>query len=162
MPMCEPVQKRLYNRIMLSREKPFENRYGALGKRSAMHASRRSNETNLQNIFKVSCSELFHFRRVIGESANDTVAVRWNLAKSEFNVISSIHEKRRTTNLWSRDATRLSPPGSAYSRRMRCVNNAFHVPSSHSCIKSTTSMRKASSPSGPSFSVNAFCSRIRY
>lgn len=42
-----------------------------------------------------------------------------------------------------------------------CIKRDFHVPSSTSCIRSTTNIGNGLKPRGPSFSTNAFCTLVR-
>jgi hypothetical protein len=56
-----------------------------------------------------------------------------------------------SSNTWT-----LSAPH-AWSIRMRCVNNAFHTPSSTSCKRSTVSIPWKSKLNGERATENAFC-----
>lgn len=55
---------------------------------STTGASDRTKNTNLENVFEVSCGKPFHFGGVIGKFANDAVTERRDKAKSVREVIN--------------------------------------------------------------------------
>jgi hypothetical protein len=88
----------------------------------------------LQNIFEIATCQLLHGQDIISKTSDSSTTKCWNLTKPGARYAYESNQFRSTYlafKVWI-----LSCP-SAYNTRRRCMNVAFHTPSSNLCRRST-------------------------
>jgi hypothetical protein len=107
------------------------------GRRRGSESKDKHEGHYLQNIFEIATHQLLHGQDIISEMSDSSTTKCRNLTKPGARCAYESNQFRSTYlafKVWI-----LSCP-STYNTRRRCVNVAFHTPSSNSCRRSTTNI----------------------